>query len=201
MCQLLVKQHHVFKQTHVLPACLCILLDPTVIMLNLCLPVYFHGTRLQGAVDCVFLQIMIALCIYITFHLRIKELHKARFDVHILLSSSLLARGKEEAQSEELHSETSFIDEGTAPFQSRFYKPRMILMTIRPHLKWRGRCGCRGPSWIQAYQKPNMLVPVWVILPGEDEGESKSLLWTYPGSSPAKQEQEKCAGQDGGRSG
>lgn len=26
-----------------------------VIMLNLCLPVYFHRARLQGAVDCVFL--------------------------------------------------------------------------------------------------------------------------------------------------
>lgn len=46
-----------------------------------------------------------------------------------------------------------------------------------------------------------MLMPMWVILPGEDKGESKFLLLADSGSSPAKQEQDKCASQDAGRSG
>lgn len=43
-----------------------------------------------------------------------------------------------------------------------------------------------------------MLLPAWVILPGEDEGESTSLPWADAGSSPAKQEQ---GNQDAGLGG
>lgn len=43
-------------------------------------------------------------------------------------------------------------------------------------------------------------MPAWVILPGEDDGESTSLLQADTGSSQAKQEAGDCPSEDAGLS-
>lgn len=78
--QLVVSQHSVQTSTFLpIPS-----LPPTrsgeVIMLNLCHPIYFHGTRLWWAVGCKFLLRMTVLCIYTTIHLWVMA-HFANFNL------------------------------------------------------------------------------------------------------------------------